>query len=400
MLLRQGCWQPPGRLALFRPVTQRRGAVAISANRLDEFLKAEVQYLGNETYASLGLHAVLANTKPERVAQLILREVPPRMATRIVQIESITPDWQSIPELVVCRHQCFKSFSRLRMVDLHTSSLTAFTEVIRDLRARHRPLGPQYTRVAQKLKEQGIRDDAAIDEWVGNVMRSRMSTEMLTAHFMTLLTDPDQNHVGIVDTKCDPARICEVAVHKVQNQFPDSGVNISLRVEQPDIEFSFISKYLLFILEELLRNSVCATLSRTESTGEPPRDINVLVCEDPRLICIRISDEGGGVPVEHLDRIWEYMFTTTPARLQLSCNTSSPLAGPGMGLPLCRLYAQYLGGSLHLMSMPRVGTDVYLYLNRIDVQGPHCTEAAAEEPSAQGNDLYWEPEDYWVKNAG
>lgn len=382
MLLRQACWQLPGGVALLRPVAQRRGFVEITAHRLDEFLRAEVKFLGKKTPASLGLHAVLANTKPECVAQLILKEVPPRMAHRIVQIESITPDWQRFPELVVCHNQCFKSFSSLRLVDFHTSNLSAFTEAIRDIRRRHQPLAHQYTRVAQKLKEQGIRDDATIDEWLGNIMRSRMSTEMLTAHFMMLLTDPDQNHVGVVDTKCDPARICELAIHKVQEQFPDCGVNISLRVEQPDIEFSFISKYLLFILEELLRNSVSAMLLRTESTGEPPRDISMLVCEDPRLICIRISDEGGGVPVEHLDRIWEYLFTTTPTRLQSSFNNSSPLSGPGMGLPLCRLYAQYLGGSLHLMSMPRVGTDVYLYLNRIDVQGPRCIETVSEEPSA------------------
>jgi len=386
MLLRQACWQLPRGVALLRPAAQSRGFVEITAHRLDEFLRAEVQYLGKETPASLGLHAVLKNTKPECVAQLILREVPPRMAHRIFHIESITPDWKSFPELVVCHNQCFESFSKLRLVDFHhTSSLSTIKEVVHDLRERHKSLALQYIKVAQKLKEQGIRDDAAIDEWIGNIMRSRMSTEMLTAHFMTLLTGPDQNHVGIVDTKCDPARICEVAIHKVQKQFPDSGVNISLRVEQPDIEFSFISKYLLFIVEELLRNSVCATLTRTQSTGEQPRDINVLVCEDPLLICIRISDEGGGVPVEHLGRIWEYMYTTTPTKLQSTFNTSTPLSGPGMGLPLCRLYAQYLGGSLHLMSMPRVGTDVYLYLNRIDVQGPRCTEAVSEERSAQGH---------------
>merc|ERR1712012_1461398 len=97
-----------------------------------------------------------------------------------------------------------------------------------------------------------------------------------------------------------------------------------------------------------------------------PKAIHVLVCEDPRCIGIKISDEGDGVPVEHTERIWEFMFSTTPHELQSQFTEATPLSGPGMGLPLCKLYTQYLGGSLHLMSMPGVGTDAYIFLNRID----------------------------------
>ncbi|CEM00650.1 unnamed protein product [Vitrella brassicaformis CCMP3155] len=43
----------------------------------------------------------------------------------------------------------------------------------------------------------------------------------------------------------------------------------------------------------------------------------------------------------------------------------SPLAGFGCGLPLSRLYAQYLGGSLNVVSMPKWGTDAFLFLHRI-----------------------------------
>jgi len=43
----------------------------------------------------------------------------------------------------------------------------------------------------------------------------------------------------------------------------------------------------------------------------------------------------------------------------------SPLAGLGCGLPLSRLYARHLGGSVELQTMPRCGTDVYVYINRL-----------------------------------
>merc|ERR1719373_108633 len=51
---------------------------------------------------------------------------------------------------------------------------------------------------------------------------------------------------------------------------------------------------------------------------------------------------------------------------------ADPLAGLGikqrlgMGLPLTRLYTQYLGGSLDIMSIPGVGVDTFLQLRRID----------------------------------
>merc|ERR1719277_2856310 len=40
------------------------------------------------------------------------------------------------------------------------------------------------------------------------------------------------------------------------------------------------------------------------------------------------------------------------------------LAGYGVGLPLSRLYAEYLGGSLHLMSVPNYGTHAYVFLQQ------------------------------------
>ncbi|CDJ52315.1 hypothetical protein EBH_0003450 [Eimeria brunetti] len=58
-------------------------------------------------------------------------------------------------------------------------------------------------------------------------------------------------------------------------------------------------------------------------------------------------------------------FTTKEERRQFN---ASPLAGFGCGLPLCRLYASYLGGSLRLVSMPVHGTDAYIHLRRIGDQ--------------------------------
>merc|ERR1719183_2192733 len=106
--------------------------------------------------------------------------------------------------------------------------------------------------------------------------------------------------------------------------------------------------------------------SRTEGMG--PNPIRITVCADPYHVGIQLSDRGGGVPFELSERIWSYMFSTTPENLRSDWNVpvapvpalglsrparaGGPISGPGMGLPLCRLYTRYLGGSLDLMSMP------------------------------------------------
>eukprot|EP00922_Rhytidocystis_sp_ex-Travisia-forbesii_P049629 GHVS01073856.1.p1 GENE.GHVS01073856.1~~GHVS01073856.1.p1 ORF type:complete len:584 (-),score=89.74 GHVS01073856.1:570-2279(-) len=118
---------------------------------------------------------------------------------------------------------------------------------------------------------------------------------------------------------------------------------------------------------------------------------------DEQEVAIKIADQGGGVPRESISKVWSYLYTTAQsveveqfrsptiestkeyenvvrgnmgmldavAANALPKGNVSPLAGFGCGLPLSRLYASYLGGSLQLVSMPLYGTDAYLFLNKI-----------------------------------
>jgi len=150
-------------------------------------------------------------------------------------------------------------------------------------------------------------------------------------------------------------------------------------------------------------------------------EVNSLI--NGHQISIKISDEGGGIPSEELDHIWCYLYSTAPTSTQdiefihsykdeeekkrnakggydydeekpdhqgggnwsqldeeeteaikrgeilinRAMRTNQPkaqLAGLGYGLPIARLYSNYFGGKLELVSRPGQGLDAYITINK------------------------------------
>merc|ERR1712129_91279 len=141
--------------------------------------------------------------------------------------------------------------------------------------------------------------------------------------------------------------------------------------------------------------------------------MGVLVSGDEQECCCRVSDRSGeGIPVKDLAKVWSYFYTTaqpiesTVSRMAVDAPVDmawlmqkqaaadlgdregeanmleSPLAGLGCGLPLCRLYAEYLGGSIELQTMPKFGSDVFVYLRRLE---PGCAPSTSESGDASSS---------------
>lgn len=53
----------------------------------------------------------------------------------------------------------------------------------------------------------------------------------------------------------------------------------------------------------------------------------------------------------------------------------------GVGLTLSRLYAQYFGGDLKILSLDGFGTDVYLHLNRLGTACEDLPQGVLYSPS-------------------
>jgi pyruvate dehydrogenase kinase 2/3/4 len=145
------------------------------------------------------------------------------------------------------------------------------------------------------------------------------------------------------------------------------------------LTFAYIPTYLHYIVLELLKNALRATMEAHEtSTGALPV-VKVIIADraDNEDVVIKIADEGGGVPRSQMDKIWSYLYTTASPKVQQGTffqnenqyqqsdfSKKSPLAGLGYGLPIARSYCRYFGGELDLLSMEGYGTDAFVHLKR------------------------------------
>ncbi len=174
-----------------------------------------------------------------------------------------------------------------------------------------------------------------------------------------------------------------------------------------DATFPYILSHLQYIIGEIIRNSIQAVLEKYATPPGDPPPIEVLICEAPQHVIIRISDQGGGIPKDILPSLWSFSkgsrsqthlrnllqvpkMAATMQELQPSNVTierdytslglqgkrsygsslSSLTSRPpnlklGIGLPMSRVYAEYWAGSLELHSLEGYGVDAFLQISKI-----------------------------------
>jgi len=366
--------------------------VKISKERLHEFLQAEVVFFAGLEPKSITLRQILDAKTPKQAAKLAYRELPIRYAQRILQIEGL-PGWEAAPELVEVHRLYSENFKDIRLVDLDMEDLEPFTSVIETIKGRMKEVIPMLATSMRNLQQAEGYPEREIVQWLDSFFLSRIGTEMLTSQYMAC-TKPEaqarrRSRVGVVDYACDPVSICEQAARHArklckQHFADDADVDISVVSSsaastfdlESRIRFPYVPNYLFYIMVELLKNSARATVEARQESPQKKRSIVITVGADPSQVAIRVLDQAGGIPFSVADRVWSYMYSTATKGGRNFNEQGTPLAGYGVGLPLSRLYARYLGGSLHLQSLPGVGTCAYLYLKRIE------SEAREELPNS------------------
>lgn len=223
--------------------------------------------------------------------------------------------------------------------------------------------------------------------------------------------DPNADFVGEVFLRCNAKEVVEECSQRTQalaqEAFGSGCVVPEVKLEgHLDATFPYILSHLQYIIGELLRNSMQAVVERCRHlTGKPP-PIEVLVCEAPHHVIIRISDQGGGIPKDILPNVWSFgkgprshmhlenlvqvpkmaatmqelkvlnqsaggsVQSTGEDKRSVDGSLSSLTSRPpnlrlGIGLPMSRVYAEYWAGSLELHSLEGYGVDAFLQISKL-----------------------------------
>uniref|UniRef100_A0A665VH56 Protein-serine/threonine kinase n=1 Tax=Echeneis naucrates TaxID=173247 RepID=A0A665VH56_ECHNA len=316
-------------------------------------------------------------------AKYLHKELPVRIAHRIKGFRSLpfiigcNPTILQVHELYIRAYQVLSDFPLIKDQDEDRR----FCKLVHQLLDDHKDV---VTMLAQGFREcrRHIQDESIIRNFLDTTLCSRLGIRMLATHHLALHED-NPDFVGIICRRLSPKKIIEKWVdfsrRLSEHQYGNAPrVRINGHVAA---RFPFIPLPLDYILPELLKNAMRATMESHLDTPYNVPDVVVTIANNDTDFVIRISDRGGGIPHKIIDKVMDYHFSTAEESAQdprmsnffnnitNSGNQSSPMHGFGFGLPTSRAYAEYLGGSLSIQSMQGIGTDVYLRLRHIDGKG-------------------------------
>jgi len=312
-----------------------------------------------------------------RSAQYLHQELPIRIAHRVAAIRNLPFIVGCNPEILAVHELYIRAFTILSQIPAIVTKADEerYSQILRELLEDHKDV---VSNLAKGFKEarKHIKDEEVIRRYLDKNLTSRLGIRMLATHHL-LLEDKHPDHIGIISIRLSLKRVIEKWASFAQQ------LAIQRYGHAPDIRisghinatFPYIEMPLEYILPELFKNSIRATIEKNPGQRDkslPP--IYVTVCNNDEEFIVKISDRGGGIPKDKLDRVMMYSFSTADeshdalmeddvlGNMLENMNTSGPMHGYGFGLPTSRAYAEYLGGSLAIQSMQGLGTDVYLRL--------------------------------------
>eukprot|EP00871_Galdieria_phlegrea_P000527 jgi/Galph1/1475/GphlegSOOS_G153.1 len=325
----------------------------------------------------------LSEEKLVQSARYVHEELPVRLAHRIIDLRSLPYYVVSAPikriyDVYVEAFESVRNFRKIRD-STDEQEFTVLLKHLVDESANVVELLAHGLRLA--LLRASQRENLDLDSFVDQMLNSRIGRRMIAEQHV-MLHEPRPGFVGVINTHCSPMECLKIVYHECSRIcFRQYGIQVPVEMHGSVTTIPYIPNHLHYILLELLKNAMRAvaerhrkynTSSLTTSRDVPP--IQVLLSEGPRQVTIRISDQGGGVPLDVLPSIFCYGFSTMNrmkeedegdwSLLVQRQSVDGPMAGLGFGLPLSRLYAQYFGGNLQLVSMDGYGTDVYIHLDR------------------------------------
>lgn len=355
-----------------------RVSAKVSANitkMVDFYSQFNPSPLSIKQFIDFGLSAC------QRKSFVFLRkELPVRLANIMKEIHLLPDNLLRMPSVSQVNDWYVRSFSEIlefEKADDTDKVLDRFCQSLIKIRNRHTDVVQTMAQGVLELKESHKIDqqtENSIQYFLDRFYMSRISIRMLINQHTLLFGGQLNNshHVGCIDPQCDLVGVVKDAYENAKflcDQYYLASPDLIIKEHNErergvPIRIVYVPSHLYHMLFELFKNSMRAVIEHHGSDAEHHPPIEVTIVRGKEDICVKVSDQGGGIPRSHTDLLFNYMFSTAPQPPK-SDTHSAPLAGYGYGLPISRLYARYFHGDLVLLSCDGYGTDTIIYMKAL-----------------------------------
>ncbi|XP_076257778.1 pyruvate dehydrogenase kinase isoform X1 [Rhynchophorus ferrugineus] len=327
------------------------------------------------------------NASEEKSFIFLRKELPVRLANIMKEIALLPENLLRMPSVVAVNDWYIRSFQEIlefEKKDPNPDILEHFCSELVKIRNRHSDVVETMAQGVLELKESHDVDchtEHSIQYFLDRFYMSRISIRMLINQHTLIFggqleraPGPNKSkYIGCIDTQCDIVSVIRDAYENARflcDQYylasPDlilNEIHHNQLEKEPYINIVYVPSHLYHMLFELFKNSMRAVMEYHNSSGAFP-PITVTVSRGKEDICLKMSDQGGGISRSTVDQLFKYMYSTAPQPSKSDAHTV-PLAGYGYGLPISRLYARYFHGDLVLLSCEGYGTDAVIYMKAL-----------------------------------
>ncbi|XP_072517475.1 pyruvate dehydrogenase kinase, isozyme 3b isoform X1 [Salminus brasiliensis] len=321
----------------------------------------------------------------EKTSYMFLRkELPVRLANTMREVTLLPDNLLSQPSVQLVQSWYSQSFEELLEYENRSPkdprTLNDFLDILNQIRNRHNDVVPTMAQGVIEYKEKFGFDpfiSSNVQYFLDRFYTSRISFRMLINQHTLLFGDginpAHPKHIGGIDPTCNVVEVVRDAYETAKmlcEQYYMMAPELHIKefnTKKPNspVQVVYVPSHLFHMLFELFKNSMRATVELHEDSQEGLPPVKALVTLGKEDLSIKISDQGGGVPLRKIDRLFNYMYSTAPTPRLNSSQAAAPLAGFGYGLPISRLYARYFQGDLNLYSLEGVGTHAVIYLKAL-----------------------------------
>ena len=303
-------------------------------------------------------------------ANFLKHELSIRLSKRVVQFKEFSK--YNIFNTTNILKLYTESSNKLISHSLITSEneLIQFKELVKNIKNKHKNVADQLsTNLIYKRDELSNKEKRKIDTFLNTFYNSRIGIRILIGQFISIC-----EHKEGLFTACYPYTILNNVIDDINiiiSDIYDSTIHINilygnnetddLDLEMSNYNFMYVPSFVYYILYEILKNSLEATYKNNKD------EINIYISEGTDDIIIKISDQGKGLNKNKIPTLFSYCYSDIDKEEVINNlrNNRFILSGYGHGLPLSKLYAQYFGGDIQILTFKGIGTDTIIYLNKL-----------------------------------